>query len=64
MKDVIASGDIIISNSLSFLDYIFLETKYSPLFTTLAFNKSSGELGLTTLSFFSVISHAMGIKFP
>jgi 1-acyl-sn-glycerol-3-phosphate acyltransferase len=59
---VIGSEDVIISNHVSFLEYIFLEKQYSPIFTQIA--ERDGKFGLRKLGLFEIPLAAMGLRFP
>ena len=60
--DKIGSEDVIISNNVSFLDYIFLEKEYGPVFTQIA--SKNGRYGLRKLGLFEIPLAAMGLRFP
>ena len=64
VRDKIENGDVIISNNVSLLDYLYLEIQYSPLFTAVAINKETGNYGFRKLSIIEILTHAIGIKFP
>jgi 1-acyl-sn-glycerol-3-phosphate acyltransferase len=64
VTDKIKSGDIILCNNACFIDYLFLEMAYSPLFTAVAINRENGKLGLRKLGMLEIMMHAIGIKFP
>jgi hypothetical protein len=60
--DKISSEDVIICNNVSFLEYIFLEKAYGPVFTQVA--SKNGVFGLRKLGLFEVPFAAIGLKFP
>jgi len=62
VKDVIKSGDVIITNQISLLEFIYLEMKYSPLFTAVCYK--AGKFGLRRIGILELPFYAMGIKFP
>jgi hypothetical protein len=62
--DIISGGDIILSNNVCLTDYLFLEMKYSPVFTTVAINRETNLHGIRILGLFEILTHAIGIKFP
>jgi len=41
--DAVYAGDIILYSGGSFLDYIYLTEKYSPIFCTIAFDQSESD---------------------
>jgi hypothetical protein len=62
--DKITANDVIISNNVSLIDYLYLELAYSPIFTAVAINKQTGKYGFRKLSLLEIPFHAIGIKFP
>ena len=62
--DKIKTGgeDVIISNHVSFLEYIFLEKQYGPIFTQIA--SKNGKFGLRKLGLFEIPLAAIGLRFP
>lgn len=64
MRDVIQSGDLILSNQTSVLDFLFLEFAYSPVFTAIAFDSETGQVGLRKVGMFETLTFALGLKFP
>lgn len=64
MNDVIGAGDVIISNHVSILEFLFLEMAYSPCFTAVCFDPETKKHGLRKLGMLELPFFAMGIKFP
>jgi 1-acyl-sn-glycerol-3-phosphate acyltransferase len=64
VRDIVGGGDVIISNQVSFLEFIFMEMAYSPCFTAVARNKKTGKFGLRKIGMFELPFFAIGIKFP
>eukprot|EP00347_Sterkiella_histriomuscorum_P002985 403366042 len=64
VKDTISGGDIIISNNVSLIDYLFLELCYAPLYTQVAINRQSGKFGFRVIGMLEVLRCAIGIRFP
>lgn len=53
---------MIVSNQVSFLEFIFLEMAYGPVFTAIA--TRNGKYGLRKIGMFELPFYAIGIKFP
>lgn len=64
VQDRVKSGDVIICNNVSFIDYLFLELSYAPLYTAVAINRQTGKFGIRKLGVLEITGHAIGIKFP
>ena len=64
VRDQVVSGDVIICNNASLIDYVYLELSYSPLFTTVAINAETKKHGFRKLAAWEIPFYAMGIKFP
>ena len=64
MRDVISSGDIIVSNQVSVLEFIFLNMAYAPTFTAVCREANTGKYGLRKVGLLELPFFAMGIKFP
>ena len=60
-------GDVLICNQTSFVDWVFLCSSYSPIFTRIVIIKSgtgSTKAGLRILSGIEVLWSALGLVFP
>lgn len=64
VRDQVNSGDVIICNNASLIDYVYLELSYSPLFTTVAINAETKKHGFRKLAAWEIPFYAMGIMFP
>jgi hypothetical protein len=64
VRDVIREGDVILSNQVSLLEFIFFEMAYSPMFTAIARRAQDGRYGLRKIGMLELPLYAMGIKFP
>ena len=62
VRDVIGQTDIIVSNQVSMLDFIFMEMAYAPVFTAVC--TRNGKYGLRKIGMLELPWYAMGIKLP
>ena len=62
VNDKISNQDVIVSNQVSFLEYIFLEMAYGPVFTQIAFK--GGKYGVRKVGMLELPFIAIGLKFP
>jgi hypothetical protein len=59
---VIEAGDVIVSNQVSLLEWLFLEMAYSPCFTAVCIK--DGRYGLRKVGMLEAPFYAIGLKFP
>ena len=59
-------GDVLVCNQTCFVDWLFLNLSYSPIFTKIVIVqiKEGYKIGLRPLSTFEMITHGLGINFP
>lgn len=62
MSDQVGTRDVIVCNQVSFLEYIFLEMEYGPVFTQAA--SKNGRFGLRKLGLIEIPLAAIGLRFP
>jgi len=62
VNDKVGTMDVIVCNQVSFLEYIFLEKEYGPVFTQVA--SKNGRFGLRKLGLFEIPLAAIGLRFP
>ena len=62
VNDQVGTRDVIVCNQVSFLEYIFLEKEYGPVFTQVA--SKNGRFGLRKLGLFEIPLAAIGLRFP
>ena len=62
VNDKVGTRDVIVCNQVSFLEYIFLEKEYGPVFTQVA--SKNGRFGFRKLGLFEIPLAAIGLRFP
>ncbi len=62
--DPISAGDVVLYSGGSFMDYIYLTEKYSPVFCTVARDEEGKNDQVVALGWLQLLFHAIGLKFP